>query len=370
MYNGKYHHGFARLKRRSGVNFSEGEFSFVFRITARFAYRESKLSDKVMLLFFYGEETFRPAEKIRSLKKKFLKKNPSGAGLSEFDLSEDVDLGDLRRELSAVGLFTERRLVLVKDPFARSAEEQRVLRDIFAAADPAIVLAVWQRSLPRKQAVLFRYLLSAADRHLEFAPPKGVKLRRFLGERAREYGVSLSTPAAEELIAATGEDLFALDTRLAQAAAYVGCGGEITVETVRLFGADTRAGDIFSLAERLVGGEPATLTHLENFFISDGDGYRLLSLAAYQTRILLSVTDCFSAGLSDRYAIAKHCQIHPFVAGKAIKILSARRFSRRRLRAVLRRLAEIDLAVKTGRTDIERGLFSLACLAGGVFHRK
>jgi hypothetical protein len=70
-----------------------------------------------MILFFYGEETYRFSCNIKQLKKKFLEKNPTGGGLIEFDCNECCDIFKIIQVFGEQNLFAQKKFIIIKDIF-------------------------------------------------------------------------------------------------------------------------------------------------------------------------------------------------------------------------------------------------------------
>ena len=71
-----------------------------------------------MIIFLYGEDSFRSMEKLAEIKNKFLEKNsPAPAGLFDF-AEKDWNTGEIIMNISSGGLFSSKKLVIIKNILA------------------------------------------------------------------------------------------------------------------------------------------------------------------------------------------------------------------------------------------------------------
>ena len=69
-----------------------------------------------MIIFLCGEDGFRSNEKLAEIKNRFLEKNKEGASLFVFDFAEkDWKAGDIVADISSGGLFTSKKMAIVKN---------------------------------------------------------------------------------------------------------------------------------------------------------------------------------------------------------------------------------------------------------------
>ncbi|KKQ39247.1 MAG: hypothetical protein US57_C0016G0002 [Candidatus Moranbacteria bacterium GW2011_GWC2_37_73] len=76
-----------------------------------------------MLIFLFGVDNFRSLEKLSDLKNKYLEKNGSGTDLSVLDYGEGASAENLSTAFSAQGLFSTKRLVIVKNSMLKGSTE-------------------------------------------------------------------------------------------------------------------------------------------------------------------------------------------------------------------------------------------------------
>ena len=78
-----------------------------------------------MIIFLYGEDSFRSGQKLLQIKEKFLTSSPAGAGLSVFDCEEDSFKSRLMDILGIPNLLNPKRLVIIKNLISSAIEADR-----------------------------------------------------------------------------------------------------------------------------------------------------------------------------------------------------------------------------------------------------
>ncbi len=312
-----------------------------------------------MLIFFHGPETFRPKQKVETLIERYLQKNPSGAGLLRFDLADEDTLEAVADALPAGSLFTERRLLIVKNPLSLPAVKQRFLANLLERLDPRTVAVFWEVSKARRNSVLFRTLCEKADKVQEFDKLEGSRLRQWTIRRLHEIDsqVRFRSDALDLLLLRVGDDLNRLNNELEKLAALKKFRESkeskiIVPADIDSLVANRVESDIFGVLEAVFSADkPRALSIVHRELSAGTDCFKLLSMLVYQVRTLLTVGDCFWSGQSNRNEISRRTGLSPFVVGKALRLLPT--LSRQRLLRAHHLLAAADRAVKTGRRDIE-----------------
>ncbi len=306
-----------------------------------------------MILFFYGSEQFRPRQKIAELRRRFLDKNPTGTGFVQFDLTED-EVDSVCQELPAASLFTQRRLIVLLNPFTPPAEEQRKLADALVGVDDDTVVVVHESTNPRKNSILFRKLLEIAHQSAQFEKLLGKELENWVLKYLANLKptASITREALNLLLARAGDDLYNLRNQLDKLSSFC---DKIDSKSVQLLVPGDVQGDMFAAIEALTSSNRAqALQLLERQLLSGDDPHKILAMYVYQVRSLLSVGSFLWSGNTNSKIIATKAKLHPFVVSKAIGAL--RNLSSDKLLSWHRNLADIDHSVKVGTKDIRTAL--------------
>jgi DNA polymerase-3 subunit delta len=107
---------------------------------------------------------------------------------------------------------------------------------------------------------------------------------------------------------------------------------------------------MFETIEALCGGNKKLALKLLHEQIAKGeDVFYILSMYTYQIRTILKVGDFYWQGMMSAPEIAKAAKVHPYVVQKTLS--QVRSLGEEKSKQMLRDLAEIDLAAKTGKVD-------------------
>lgn len=308
-----------------------------------------------MIVFFYGEETYRPIQKTRELKERFLRKNPSGSGLIVFDCDEKCDIADIARSLGAQNLFAQNQLIIIKNIFKNTkAPEQEKLIKMMMQDTPDVIVFV-ENGTVRKNAPLTKWLIDHAKPVFESKMLSGVDLEKWVVRYVADHDGAIEPTAMQELILFVGNDLWQLSSEIDKLVAYAHQRA-ITVRDVHLMVHGHVNADIFTTVEALVAGDKQNaLTQLRKQMLTGDDGFRIFGMLAYHIRTLLVVASAVDEyGTTSRDVIAKATGMHPFVIQKNLVVV--RRFSIQKMKKLHADLTIFDHEVKTGERDIGNAL--------------
>lgn len=307
-----------------------------------------------MLLFFYGDEQFQPTQKVQQLKARFLAKNPTGGGLTDFSCTDECDVQEIMHTISAQNLFAEKKLVIIKDLIKETiADDQKIVKAHLESGTEHDVIVVWETTMPRKNNSFFKWLCSNGDKVHEYSNLEGRDLSQWVQRHilAIDKNVRIDQDACALLIASAGNDLYRLDAECQKLVNYSD-GNVITVPHVeKLVHAKVNA-DIFATIEAATSGDKKkALTLLKEQIIKGDSPHYIFSMYVYHIRTLLIVGGCyFKENMQDKTIIAKRAKLHPFVVQKAL--WTVQKMSFEQLLKAHKNLLALDQDVKLGRRDI------------------
>ncbi|NTW26720.1 MAG: DNA polymerase III subunit delta [Candidatus Moranbacteria bacterium] len=309
-----------------------------------------------MILFLYGTDSFRCLEKFSDLKNSFLQKNSSGTDLSVLDYGEASSIQPLTNIFSAQGLFSNKKLVLIKNSMTKGSPEQQ--KEILATfktdatieKDPDTVVIFFEAGSPKKNGALYKFLFKTAKKQ-EFVSLEGTQLATWATDFAKTLSpeASFSRSALNMLLAATGSDLYILSNEITKLVNYTD-GKEISEQDIILLVKSKIDSTMFETIEALTAGNKARALTLFHEQIAKGeDVFYVLSMYTYQIRTLLKIGDFYWQGMTSAPQIAQASGLHPYVVQKSLSQI--RNLSEAKTKQMLRDLAEIDFAAKTGKVD-------------------
>ncbi len=336
-----------------------------------------------MLLFLYGEDDFRSWEKVGAIKNKFLQKDKLGSGLNVFDFEENDEKIKLSEIVGAQGLFSSKRLVIIKNLIlsGTAEDQQKALnflklnkKDLQVGQD--LVLVFWEKELPRKNNKLFKLLL-ANSKNQNFEKLSGARLANWIAKRVQDLGGKISPEAINKLAIYVGNDLLQMNNEIEKLISFA-CRSErseesssnitsanstgffpakagqndiITETDVDLLVKSKIEANIFETIDALASkNKEKALGLLHNQLEKGDDPFYIFSMYVYQFRNLLKIGSFYFQGNTNQYEIAKLAKLHPFVAQKGVAQL--RGFTLSQLKKIYKTLGEMDLQIKTGKIDI------------------
>lgn len=319
----------------------------------------------IMFIFLYGVDNFRSLEKLSDLKNKYLEKNGSGTDLSVLDYGEGASVENLASAFSAQGLFSTKRLVVVKNSMLKgSTEVQKGILALLKAnpdteKDADTIVIFYENGSPKKNGALYKFLFKTAKRQ-EFAPLEGTALANWALTFTKTLSteISFTKNALNMLLAATGSDLNILSNEITKLVNFRNS-GEITDADVILLVKSKVDSTMFETIEALASGNKSKALDLFHQQLTKGeDVFYILSMYTYQIRTLLKIGDFYwqdpslasdRSRLTSPAQIAQASGIHPYVVQKSLSQI--RNLSEQKTKQMLRDLAEIDFNAKTGKID-------------------
>lgn len=317
-----------------------------------------------MILFLYGEDSFRSLEELAVIKNKFLEKGGLMSALSVIDYEENNSRAKLSAVAVSSGLFSSRQMVIAKNLISAGSEDEQaevlefLKKKKEITGDKETIVVFWESSLPKKTNKLFKFFTSGKNgvEFRIFEALEGIKLENWIKERINKTntGTEISKNASGKLAAYAGDNLFQLNNEIEKLVNFKEK-GRIEEEDVELLVKAKIDANIFATVEALSSGNKKTaLKLLHNQIQEGGDMFYILSMYIYQFRNLLKVSEFSVQGIPDHYRIAKEAGLHPYVVQKALSQL--RNFSVAKLKRIFRKLQKLDTKVKTGKIGIEMAL--------------
>lgn len=274
------------------------------------------------------------------------------------DFNEDAyslsNAENLRSALAAaeqLPMMAHRRVVQITDARIAATAQRDTLKEEF---EP--VLAAYL-SNPSPQTVLIiladelngsRKISKLLSKHavvVEFRRLEGAELIRWVKGNFEQLGARIDENSVRHLISLTGSDLRRLTGEIGKLATAAITNGMVTVDLIDDLVSHKAELSNFDLTDHLVAGRKSQAIAAMRKILSDGaEPLALLGLISYNFRRLLMAKSMMESGAerSDITRIVKlrYSDQEPFLA-------AARRAETRRLASILKRLAAVDLAIKT-----------------------
>jgi len=338
-----------------------------------------------MIIFLYGEDTFRGRQKLKQLKEKFLREvDPGSTSLTILD-GESVTLGQIAESVGPGTLLAKKRMVIIEGLFSNKNQTifGEILNYLKNQIDKENIIIFWDSLVKMKRIKnkeeIFKIDSVGREKILTGQP---LQLFKFLVKQkyAQQFnllsnteavvwakkevearGGKITNQAAQTLNSLVGSDLWQVSNEIDKLLNYklgrepkLTKGGEkviIEVEDVEMLVRGSFDENIFALTDAISNKNKTLATELLEEQIEAGltDSY-LINMIVRQFRILLQIRQGLDLGLSSRKMI-NSLKLHPFIIQKGIN--QVRKFNLTTLKNILNELVKIDFKMKTGRADVK-----------------
>jgi len=317
-----------------------------------------------MIIFLYGEDTFRSRVKLKEFKDKFIREvDPSGNDIVVLN-GETVNLLKIKDAASAASLFSRKKMVIVENVFKNKSKT--VLDEIAEyfrklKSDQENIIVFWDEMSGAKMSKnkLFN-LLSKEDDKLSFKKFVQVypalsdqETAAWLKSEIQKRGGQINPQAVFSLVAALGNDLWSQNNEIDKLVAYKK-GEEITPADIQKMVSGKINENIFALTDAIgTKNRRLSIELLEKEIEAGAAEMYLLFMIMRQFKIMLQIRTALDKGKSNA-VIASELKIHPYVVSKSSQQI--RSFSGEFLQNILNKLIEIDYQIKNGQTELVSAL--------------
>ncbi len=343
-----------------------------------------------MIIFLYGEDSFRSRQKLRELRDKFTREiDPNKNNLTILD-GKSVDIKEIHNSIGTRSLLAKKRMIIVENIFLNKnktifRETYDYLKKMKLGQDDNIII-FWESAiktktagnkknaflldssgkenpLPKTLQPLFNFLARQSYAQ-EFKLLSNIELAAWIKKEVETRGAMITNQAAQTLISLAGNDLWQINNEIDKLINYE-AGQEaklltpsqvqktktISEEAIKQLVKGKFDENIFALTDALSNRNRKLASELlgQQYEAGLSDGY-LLSMITRQFRILLQVRQALDSRFSSRKIITA-LKLHPFVAQKSIN--QVRNFNLASLKSALNKLVEIDYLVKTGQAEAQ-----------------
>lgn len=329
-----------------------------------------------MFIFIYGQDSFRGKEKVKEFKDKFFREvDDTGSSLTYID-GKETNIKEVNSKVGASSLFSRKRMVIIENIFLNPDKEAleklynyfrelgKTSENIILFFSPEIkkvkkkktanVILVdprgKEKALTKNASKLFKFL-DSQQYVQEYDPFSNTDLVKWIIDRAKEKGGSITSQAARALAGLVGNDLWQLNNEVNKLAHYQMEDDtfKIDIDDVQQLVKANFDENIFALTDALSNKDKKTALRIleEQYEAGSSDSY-LLSMSIWQFKVLLQIRQALDSGYSS-YKISSSLGLHPFVVQKGSN--QVRRFSLEELKKFFSKLVEADYQLKTGKQE-------------------
>lgn len=300
-----------------------------------------------MIIFLYGEDSYRLKEKLNEIVLGYKKIHKSGLNLIKID-AKDKGLETLTDNLRIASMFAEKKLAILINVFSSQNIQDNFLKELKALEESKDIIVVCEEEKIDQRNKLFKALQKEVKCQ-EFNFLKGASLRKWLSQKIESLGIKINPDAEDLLLTFAGNDLWRLSNEIKKLADYKK-GSAINRADVLLHVRPKIEVDIFKTIDALASKNKKLALSLLHKHLDNGDNsLYLLSMIAYQFKNLLIIKEN-----------PKNSGLPFFVVQKTSYLCS--QFTMEQLKKIYRKIFQIDSDIKTGKVDPETALDMLVAI--------
>jgi len=305
-----------------------------------------------MIIFLYGQDSYRSRQKLNEIVEHYKKIQKSGLNLKYLN-GETLNLEDLQNEISQPSIFSEKKMIIINNVFSNSEFKENFLKKSQKFINSQNIILFYERE-EISDNDKFLKLLKNFGKSQEFKFLKGQNLRNWIKKEIENYQVKAHPQVIEKLINFIGNDSWQLSNEIKKLVSYRK-DKEIQLEDIEFLIRSTKIEtDIFNTIDAIAFAQKKKALELLKKHLQKGDSpLYLLSMINYQFRNLLIIKELIEKKHS-YYSILKKLQLNPFVVKKSYQ--QAQRFSLSELKKIYQKIFQIDFNIKTGKINPEIAL--------------
>ena len=309
-----------------------------------------------MIIFLYGEDSYRTRRKLDEIIENYQKVHKSGLNLSYFNCqaakedknqSSSALFADLKIGFRQASMFAEKKLIIIVNPFSDSAFKEGFLKEAKTFLASQDVVVVFEDGKIDARDSLFKFLKNNAKCQ-NFDPLDGHKLKSWVKEEFGAYGVQADIRAIDKMVDYVGNDLWRMANEIRKLASFK-AGAMVNQEDVSLMVRPRVETDIFETIDAIAQKNKKQALDLMHSHLEKGDTPPyLLAMINYQFRNILMVKELMEKR-NTYNAIVRKSGLHPFVVKKSYFV--SQKFTFPELKNIYQKIFQTDLDIKTGKIE-------------------
>jgi DNA polymerase-3 subunit delta len=297
-----------------------------------------------MIQVLTGDNWFEVLDALKGVIDKYEAEHGS---LSVEKLDGEVDdYSRIHAAVESVPFLSLRKLVVLSNSGVNKDLLERY-EDLLGAVADSTDLLIVERKLDKRTGY-YKYLKKHTD-YKEFSELSEQELIKWLVERAKNQGASISQEAARYLQERVGSNQILLANELDKLVSY---DSNITKESIDLLCEPTPNTTIFSLLEAAFSGNKQRTTQIyKEQRLLKVEPLQIIAMIAWQLHALMVVA---LAKNVDDMTIAREAKLSPYVVRKT-RVL-ANRFTVSEIKRMIESILKIDIDIKTKSIDSDSAL--------------
>jgi DNA polymerase-3 subunit delta len=305
-----------------------------------------------MILFLYGEDTYRSKQKLDAIKAKYISANLGDTNLSIIDFEEkQFSFDQITREMLVFPFLANSRLVVIKNLLLKGKKDiQEKIKEFLPKIPESTNLIIFENGIPDKRSSMFKKI-NKPQTSQEFKLLETYQLKKWIENEVKNHGATVESSAVSKLIEYVGNDLWKLSNEIKKLTAY---SLQLTTPNIELLVRPRIEGNVFTMIDAIGQKDTSRAAkHLHDLIDSGENELYIFTMLIYQFRNLLIVKDIMKISKSkfsmSNMQIAKLAGLNPYVVQKTIN--QCGNFSFEELKLIYQKLLKYDIKIKTGKID-------------------
>src|SRR3989339_234231 len=312
-----------------------------------------------MILFLYGEDTYRSRQKLKQIEERFKQTDKSRINLFIFD-GEKTPFKNIEKEIVSAPFLHSKKLIVIESFLKKKGgakpQEDLVIFLKKNKIPESVVIVFWEEGLPDQRTAVFK-LLNKPKQAEKFELLSEIKLPQWILKEAEGKKVGIERPAVNLLAGLVGPDLWQIAGELDKLSSFTAKRENkqniITADDVKVFVKGRFDEDIFSLTDAIGNRNKKQIFRILNEQISAGlkESY-IFSMLVRQFRILFQIKETVEkkysfVSLGDyslKQNLASELGLHPFVVQKTLAQI--KNYKLQELENIYKKLLLIDMQMK------------------------
>ena len=273
---------------------------------------------------------------------------------------ETTSLSTVLSDAITVPFLEELKIIILKNPkfLTKSAtstkdEIKAMLKYLKNPCDSTLLIIDATNTVINQSNEIYKMLKNVA-RIIDYPGPEEIELKGWIVRSFDANGIDIKDDALTLLLEYIGDDQARLSQEIDKLSSYVGKGGTIRKEDIKLLVPKNINNEIYLLIKAIINHDLALTNQIyDNLITHTKDSLTIFSLISNKFKELLSTYRLLKYGYSQS-DIAKFYNVS---TGKAYYIVQeARAFKLSDLEFYIDKLAELDYQIKSGKLDKTIGL--------------
>lgn len=273
---------------------------------------------------------------------------------------ETTSLSTVLSDAITVPFLEELKIIILKNPkfLTKSAtstkdEIKAMLKYLKNPCDSTLLIIDATNTVINQSNEIYKMLKNVA-RIIDYPDPEEIELKGWIVRSFDANGIDIKDDALTLLLEYIGDDQARLSQEIDKLSSYVGKGGTIRKEDIKMLVPKNINNEIYLLIKAIINHDLALTNQIyDNLITHTKDSLTIFSLISNKFKELLSTYRLLKYGYSQS-DIAKFYNVS---TGKAYYIVQeARAFKLSDLEFYIDKLAELDYQIKSGKLDKTIGL--------------